>query len=60
MAFSKDYINRAVNYKQEGHTFEQLREAFGIPSATYYDWEEKLGNGYYDKKIKRECHRKYR
>jgi len=35
-----------------------LREAFGIPSATYHDWEEKLGNGYYDKKIKRERRRK--
>jgi len=31
MAYSIDYIKRAVAYKQEGHTFKQLREAFGIP-----------------------------
>jgi transposase len=58
MAYSRDFIKRAVAYRQEGHTFEQLREAFGIPSATYYDWEEKLDNGYYNIKIKRERHRK--
>ena len=58
MAYSIDFIKRAVAYKKEGHTFEQLRDAFGIPSATFYDWEEKLKNGYYDTKIKRERHRK--
>jgi transposase len=58
MAYSKDFIKRAVAYRQEGHTFQQLREAFGIPSATYYDWEEKLDSGYYDIKIKRERRRK--
>jgi transposase len=40
-----DYRKRAVAYKQEGHTFKQLREAFGIPSETYYQWKEKLGSG---------------
>jgi len=58
MAYSKDFIKRAVAYRQAGHTFEELREAFGIPSATYYDWEEKLDNGHYDIKIKRERRRK--
>jgi transposase len=58
MAYSKDFIKRAVAYRQEGHTFEQLREAFGIPSAAYYDWEEKLNTGYYNIKIKRERRRK--
>jgi len=58
MAYSKDFIKRAVAYRQEGHTFEQLREAFNIPSATYYDWEEKLNNGYFDIIVKRERHRK--
>ena len=53
-----DFIKRAVAYRQEGHTFEQLREAFDIPSVTYYDWEKKLANGYYDIQIKRERHRK--
>jgi transposase len=58
MAYSIDYIKRAVSYKQEGHTFQQLREAFGIPSETYYKWKEKLENGYSGVKIKRERKRK--
>jgi transposase len=58
MAYSIDYIKRAVAYKQEGHTFNQLREAFGIPSETYYDWKEKLEKGYYEMEIKRERRRK--
>ena len=58
MAYSIDFIRRAVAYRQEGHTFSQLREAFDIPSATYYDWEVKLNNGYFDTIIKRERHRK--
>ena len=58
MVYSIDYRKRAVAYKQEGHTFRQLREAFGIPSETYYDWKKKLENGYYEIKIKRERRRK--
>jgi transposase len=58
MAYSIDFIKRAVAYRQEGHTFAQLREAFDIPSATFYDWEGKLNNGYFDIVIKRERHRK--
>jgi transposase len=58
MAYSIDYKKRAVTYRQEGHTFKQLREAFGIPAETCYDWQEKLGNGYYEIKIKRERRRK--
>jgi len=58
MAYSIDFIKRAVAYRQEGHTFAQLREAFDIPSATYYDWEVKLNNGHFDIVIKRERRRK--
>jgi len=58
MAYSIDFIKRAVDYKQEGHTFAQLREAFDIPSATYYDWEAKLNNGHFDIIVKHERHRK--
>ncbi|MDR2477103.1 MAG: transposase [Treponema sp.] len=53
-----DYKKRAVAYKQAGHTFKQLKEAFGIPSETYYGWNEKLHSGYYDLPIKRERKRK--
>jgi transposase len=53
-----DYKKRAVEYKHEGHTFNELREAFGIPPETYYDWKEKLESGYYETKVKRERLRK--
>ena len=46
MAYSKDYRERAVAYKNEGHTFKQLREAFGIPPETYYDWQKKIDSGF--------------
>ena len=58
MAYSIDFIKKAVAFRQEGHTFAELGEAFGIPSATYYDWEEKLQNGHFDIKIKRTRKRK--
>jgi transposase len=58
MAYSIDFIKKAVAYKQNGHTFRELDEAFGIPSVTYYDWEKKLENGHYDVKIKRTRRRK--
>ena len=58
MAYSIDFIRMAVAYRQNGHTFAQLREAFDIPSATYYDWEAKLNNGHFDITIKRTRRRK--
>jgi transposase-like protein len=56
--YSKDYRERAVAYKDEGHTFKELKEAFDIAPETYYQWKEKLGNGYYDVKTVRERRRK--
>ncbi|MDR2113142.1 MAG: transposase, partial [Candidatus Accumulibacter sp.] len=38
MAYSADYRKAAIKYKQNGHTFEDLKEAFGITSHTYYQW----------------------
>ena len=58
MAYSIDFITRAVAFKQEGHTFGELYEAFEISSATYYDWVKKLNIGHYNVKIKRERNRK--
>ena len=59
MAYSIDFIQRAVSYKHEGHTLKQLREAFGIPAETYYDWKEKLENGFeFGTKAKGERRRK--
>jgi len=58
MAYSIDYKKRAIEYKDEGHTFAELREVFKIPSATYYDWKEKLEKGILGMKVKRTRNRK--
>jgi len=47
MAYSIDFIEAAVAFKKNGHTFKQLREVFGIPAETFYQWENRLENGYY-------------
>jgi transposase len=52
MAYSMDYRSAAVAYKQNGHTFKQLQQAFKIPPETYYQWMERFENGYYETKTK--------
>lgn len=44
--YSIDYRKRAVEYKREGHTFKELREAFRIPAETYYRWANEYDNGF--------------
>ena len=44
MAYSMDYRKRAVEYKDAGHTFKELEEAFKIPPITYYDLERKAAS----------------
>ena len=44
--YSIDYKKRAVEYKQEGHTFKELKEVFKIPNQTYYRWAEELKNSF--------------
>ena len=53
-----DYRQRAVAYKDDNHTFEELKEAFKIPPETYYQWKGRLENGYYDNVFIRERKRK--
>jgi transposase len=40
MAYSKDYRKAAIEFKQSGHTFAQLKEVFKITPRTYYQWIE--------------------
>ena len=58
MAYSIDFIERAIANRQEGHTFEQLYEAFEISSVNTMIWIKKLAIGYYEVKFKRERNRK--
>jgi len=46
MAYSMDFRLKAVEYKQKGHTFNELKEAFGISPQTFYQWQERLDSGY--------------
>jgi len=47
-----------VAFKDNGHTFKELEEAFKIPAATCYAWKKKLKNGYNGEKVYRERNRK--
>ena len=58
MAYSNDYRKRAIEYKDTGRTFVELREAFKIPPRTYCDWKRKFAEGHYDRKVKRQRKRK--
>jgi transposase len=56
--YSIDFIRCAVAYKDEGHTFRGLKDTFNIPAETYYQWKEKLEDGYNGIKVYRERSRK--
>jgi len=40
MAYSIDYRKAAIEFKQSGRTFVQLKEVFKITPRTYYQWLE--------------------
>jgi transposase len=42
MAYSADYRKMAIDYKDSGHTFKELKEVFKITPRTYYQWVEIL------------------
>ena len=46
MAYCENYRKAAVEYKDNGHTFKELKSTFKISSFTYYRWvayKEKFG-----------------
>lgn len=58
MAYDKNFRKKAVEYKDNGHTFAQLKEVFGITNKTYSDWKKLLNeSGSYEK---REVKRSYK
>lgn len=42
MAYSVDYRKAAMEFKQSGHTFAELKEVFKITAKTYYEWVKLL------------------
>lgn len=55
--YSIDYKRRAVEYRQEGHTFKELEEAFKISNQTYYLWAKEYERNFERPKVFRR-HRK--
>jgi transposase len=58
MAYSADYKKLAVEYKQNGHTFKELKEMFKVSSVTYYRWAKEYENGFEKPKGPRQRSRK--
>jgi transposase len=51
MAYSEDFREAAVAYKDNGHTFAELKEVFGITNKTYDDWKKLYKEtGWYSKR----------
>ena len=47
MAYCEKYREAAVEYKNSGHSFAELKNTFKISSSTYYRWvayKEEFGN----------------
>jgi transposase len=42
MKYNKEYKVRAISYKEDGHTFNDLKKNFGVDSTTYYRWKKQL------------------
>ena len=48
MAYDEKFRKKAVEYKDSGHTFAQMKEIFGITSRSYYEWKQnKEQSGFY-------------
>ncbi|MDR2447201.1 MAG: helix-turn-helix domain containing protein, partial [Treponema sp.] len=42
MAYETTFRKRAMEYKETGHTFKEMYEAFGVDSKRYYSWRKQL------------------
>ncbi len=42
MSYPVKYRERVVEYRQEGHTYEETRETFKVSTCTIYKWEKQL------------------
>ena len=40
MAYDEKFRAKAVQYKDEEHTFVELKKVFGITSRSYYEWRQ--------------------
>ena len=42
MAYDEVFKRRVIEYKDTGHTFKDVDEAFGVDSKRYYSWKKQL------------------
>jgi transposase len=42
MAYDTKFRKRVIEYKDSGHTFKEVYEAFRIDSKRYYSWKKQL------------------
>jgi transposase len=42
MAYDVVFRKRVIEYKNAGHTFREVYEAFGVDSKRYYNWKKQL------------------
>ncbi|MDR2097576.1 MAG: helix-turn-helix domain containing protein [Spirochaetaceae bacterium] len=42
MAYDVVFRKRVIEYKDAGHTFKDIQEAFGVDSKRYYSWKKML------------------
>ena len=40
MAYDEKFRRRVIEYKDSGHTFKEMYEAFGADSGRYYCWQK--------------------
>jgi transposase len=40
MAYEAIFRKRVIEYKETGHTFKEVYEAFGVDSKRYYSWKK--------------------
>jgi len=42
MAYDAKFKGRVIQYRDAGHTFKEVREAFGVDRKRYYAWKSQL------------------
>ena len=59
MAYDAVFRKRVIEYKDAGHTFAEVYEAFKVDSKSYYSWKKQLEEtGYLESKSPKERDRK--
>jgi transposase len=44
MAYDERFRRQVIKYKEAGHTFKEMYEAFGVDAGRYYSWKKLLAD----------------